>query len=106
MTTTLSNAFSVGVSTPQPSGTTPPGTLMPPATQIVDSTGAVWTVIAASGGAPGQVGMARNGIRKSSSVDFGTIDSKGVFWESDFKSGQGWEFWNGNGWTASTTPPA
>lgn len=83
---------------PPPPAFTTPGTKMPPATKIVDKDGATWTLMPLVGGVAGQTGAARNGVRKSNSVEFVTIDKTGVVWQSDFKSGAGWDRWNGTDW--------
>lgn len=80
---------------PPPSTVSAPGTLMPPAPKIVDKDGATWTLLPLIGGVAGQTGVARDGDRKSQSVEFVTIDKNGVVWQSDFKSGNGWDMWSG-----------
>lgn len=101
-----SNAFTVTVQPlppPIPPGVSPDGTKMPPAAQIKDAAGAIWTILPGVGGVHGQVGAVRNGARVSSAVDFVTIKG-GIVYESDFGSGSGWERWNGTGWVASSQP--
>lgn len=96
VTVTVSNA-----ALPPPSTFTAPGTQMPPATKIVDKDGAAWTLMPLVGGVAGQTGAARNGVRKSNSVEYLTIDKTGVVWQSDFKSGLGWDRWNGTAWVTT-----
>lgn len=86
---------------PPPPAFTAPGTKMPPATKIIDKDGATWTLMPLVGGVAGQTGAARNGVRKSNSVEFVTIDKTGVVWQSDFKSGAGWDRWNGADWVTT-----
>lgn len=89
---------------PPPPSFTADCTKMPPAAQLVDKGGAVWTLLPRIGGIAGQTGAARNGVRVMNSVDFVTIKG-GTVWDQDFGSGSGWEFWTGATVTESSTGP-
>jgi len=80
-----------------PTGTSPDGTKMPPASVIVDASGAMWTTLPAQNGVQGQVGIARNGVRVLDSIDFLTIQG-GVVLQSDVLTGSGCERWTESGW--------
>jgi hypothetical protein len=85
---------------PPASGVSPDGTKMPPAAELVDSSGAKWTVSAVAGN---QYVVFRNGVQVAGSVDFLEIKG-GVIYQSDFLSGSGWFRWTGSGWEASAQP--
>jgi hypothetical protein len=90
---------------PAPAGpvVTADGTRMPPAAELRDSSGAVWTVLpAVADGIAGQVGLARNGVRQKGSINYATVQG-GVVFNFDppapAGSGSGCERWNGTAWT-------
>jgi len=82
-----------------PVGASPNGTRIPPAAQIVDGTGAVWTPTTQIGGTATQVGCLRNGVRVCDSVDLMTIKD-GVVYHLDGT----WARWTGSGWISSPAP--
>jgi hypothetical protein len=78
-----------------PTTTTSDATKMPPASVILDATGAQWTTLPQLNGRADQVGIARNGVRVSDSVDYLTIKG-GVVYQFD----AGCEQWTGTAWAA------
>ena len=89
---------------PPPSGTTSPdGSLVPPATQIVDAVGAVWTMNGAA--------ILRNGASTGGS-GVRILWSGGSIYVLSGAGGSWWR-WTGSGWTnvgptqpgGTTTPP-
>lgn len=89
------------VSTVSPDGTRIDATT--PTAKITAADGGVWTVLLPQvSGVAGQCGLARNGVRQSSSIDYGTIKG-GVFWAADFLSGSGWQKWVGTTWVNTGT---
>lgn len=109
MSTTLSNQFTILVQNPPLTGISSPGSKLDinsfAGSQLIDKDKAIWTTKAQISGVAGQIGLNRNGVGVAQSVDFAVIDTQGVVWNSDFKSGSGWERWTGVSWVASQTPP-
>ena len=75
---------------PPPAGTSPDGTTIPPATQIVDAQGAVWTI---SGGA-----ILRNGSTAAGGSGVRILWSGGSIYVLGSVGGNWWR-WTGTGWT-------
>ena len=95
-----------GSITPPASPTPPPppptaapsadGTAVPPAAQIIDSTGAVWTLAA-------DRRVLRNGVLAASGYGTKLLWSGGMLYTFGLDSN--WWRWTGSGWIISTTPP-